>query len=696
MAAPSSDPAKSNGGGSTFEQSLEAASDAIVGVDDEGKIAAERRPFRRLGQDMFRWLARRADSLRRRVGALGFGPRLFLALVVALALVAAVGYKLISARMYQQQLDSYARTQRGDARDLEAMARKTLGPGATASEFNEVLGAIGDRPGTVEALLIGPGDVVRASSAKALNGRRISDPRVNAALRSGASYSGHEADPSQPAANFEFVTPVNLPNGRYSLDMSYYSHSFSTQLAGVRHVLLLVMALAVIGVAGLFYLLGGRTLLRHHRLALERATRDGLTDLSNHRAFEAELAQAAAAAGRSQDPLALALLDIDHFKLINDRHGHPQGDALLRRVATVLRDGRAADRAYRIGGDEFALLMPNTDQQGARILVRRLSRTLGEADAAASIGVATMRAEHSAEELRAEADAALYEAKRRGGKGFVDFEEIRDRVSVTTSSKREAVRSLVEERRLTTVFQPIWSLGSGELLGIEALTRPDPSYGLSGPAEAFDIAEQIGCVHELDELCATRALKAASDLPDGVLLFVNLTPKTLELDSDGSEWLYDGVDRAGLPRGRVVVEVTERIGARTIPVLMSLEHLRERGFKLALDDVGTGNAGLEMLRKIGAEYVKLDQSIVAAAATEPNARAILLAMATFARQTGAFVIAEGIEDEETLEFLRGVETFDARPGAIIQGGQGFELGRPSPRLPQGSRRRSAAARKARS
>jgi diguanylate cyclase (GGDEF)-like protein len=608
---------------------------------------------------------------------------LFLALVIALALVGALGYELISERMYQQQLDDYARTQRADAQGFEAIARKAGSPRVAVREIDEQLDAIGRRPGTIEALLIGPDNIVRGSNIEALNGKRDSDPRINAALRSGASYAGHEADPARPSSNFEFVTYVDLPSGRHALEMSYDNHSFEAQLTGVRHVLLLVMALAVIGVAALFYLLGGRTLLRHHRLALQRATRDGLTDLPNHRAFEDELAQATAAAGRNQDPLALALLDLDHFKLINDRHGHPQGDALLRRVAAILGAGRAADRAYRIGGDEFALMMPNTDEQGAQILVRRLSRTLGEADAAASIGVATLRAGHSAEELRAEGDAALYEAKRRGGKGFASFEEIRDRVSVTTIGKREAVRGLVEERRLTTVFQPIWNFGSGELLGIEALTRPDPSYGLSGPAEAFDIAEQIGCVHELDELCATRALIAASALPDGALLFVNLAPKTLELDSDGNDWLRDGVERAGLAPGRVVVEVTERIGARTVPVIASLEHLRGLGFKLALDDVGTGNAGLEMLRKIGAEYVKLDQSIVAAAAIEPNARAVLMAMATFARQTGAFVIAEGIEDEETLEFLRGVEALDARPGTIIQGGQGFELGYPSPQMPAG-------------
>jgi diguanylate cyclase (GGDEF)-like protein len=628
------------------------------------------------------WLTRRTDPLRRRIGGLGFGARLFLALVVALALVGAAGYKLISDGLYRQQVDNYVRVQEADVRTFEKIAREN-DRRVAVREIDELLEGIGRRPGTLEALLIAPDRIIEASNVESLNGTRDAERHTLAALDSGASFAGRETDRGEDADAFEFISPVRFPEGRYALEMSFDSATFEAQLASVRDDLLLVMALAVFGVAGLFYLLGGRTLLRHHGLALERATRDGLTDLPNHRAFEDELGQGAAAAGRSQDPLALALLDLDHFKLINDRHGHPQGDALLRRVAAILRDGRAADRVFRIGGDEFALLMPNTDEPGAQILVRRLSRAFDEADVAASIGVATLRAGHSAEELRAEGDAALYEAKRRGGKGFVSFEEIRDRVSVTTAGKREAVRGLVADQRLVTVFQPIWSFGSGNLLGIEALTRPDPIYGLSGPAEAFDIAEQIGCVHELDELCATRALTAASDLPDGALLFVNLAPKTLELDSDGNDWLLGAVERAHLPPDRVVVEVTERIGARTVPVIKSLDRLRKQGFTLALDDVGTGNAGLEMLRKIGAEYVKLDRSIVSAAATEPNARAVLMAMATFARQTGAFVIAEGIEDEETLEFLRGVEALDACPGTIIQGGQGFKLGYPSPQMPKG-------------
>jgi EAL domain-containing protein (putative c-di-GMP-specific phosphodiesterase class I) len=224
------------------------------------------------------------------------------------------------------------------------------------------------------------------------------------------------------------------------------------------------------------------------------------------------------------------------------------------------------------------------------------------------------------------------------------------------------------------LFQPIWDLEHESLLGVEALMRPDPSYGLSGPAEAFDVAEQ------LDKLCVETALRSVPRLEANVLLFVNLSPLTLDLDADADAWLAPLAERAGLAPGSIVVEVTERFGARTDAVVRRLKRLRDQGFKTALDDVGTGNSGLEMLRRVDAEFVKLDRSIVTAAATERRARAVLMAMATFARQTGAFVIAEGIEDEDTLAFLRSLDNGHLAVGSIVQGGQGFGLGRPSPDL----------------
>lgn len=227
---------------------------------------------------------------------------------------------------------------------------------------------------------------------------------------------------------------------------------------------------------------------------------------------------------------------------------------------------------------------------------------------------------------------------------------------------------------------------------MEALSRPDPAYGLAGPAEAFDVAEQIGRVRELDVLCVESALSCAPALEPGVLLFMNLSPLTLDLDADADAWLAPLVERAGLSPQSVVIEVTERFGGRTRAVVKHLRRLREQGFKTALDDVGTGNSGLEMLRQIDAGYVKLDRSIVVAATTEPGARAVLIAMATFAHQTGAFVIAEGIEDEDMLAYLRALDERNLSSGAIVQGGgRATALGVLRPSLPR-NRRRSFTAR----
>jgi EAL domain-containing protein (putative c-di-GMP-specific phosphodiesterase class I) len=268
-------------------------------------------------------------------------------------------------------------------------------------------------------------------------------------------------------------------------------------------------------------------------------------------------------------------------------------------------------------------------------------------------------------------------AKRHGGNQIAHFDDIRDQVAVIGTDKRAAVRRLIDEQRLTTVYQPIWDFSAGNLLGVEALMRPDPDYGLSGPAEAFEIAEQIGRVHDLDVICITSALAAASDLPEHALLFLNLCPRTLDQDADENDWLSAAVEQAGIAPARVVIEITERFSGRAAPIVKCLQRLRSRGFKIALDDVGSGNSGLAMLRQVKVEFVKLDRTIVAAAPTEPGARAVLMAIATYARQTGAFVIAEGIEDDETLEFLHAIDERELRGDAVIQGGQGYGLGRPA-------------------
>jgi diguanylate cyclase (GGDEF)-like protein len=191
----------------------------------------------------------------------------------------------------------------------------------------------------------------------------------------------------------------------------------------------LIALAALAGGAAVFYLAGGRRLMRDYRTALRRATRDGLTDLPNRRAFEDEFPDALASASRYRDPLALVVLDLDEFKLINDRHGSREGDSVLRVLSGILRSSRPGDRPYRIGGDDFALLLTHTDDEGARTVVRRLSRDFAEACIAISIGASVLRPGLTPDTLRAEAGTALYEAKRRGGQRAVHFEEIRSQVT---------------------------------------------------------------------------------------------------------------------------------------------------------------------------------------------------------------------------------------------------------------------------
>jgi diguanylate cyclase (GGDEF)-like protein len=612
---------------------------------------------------------------------LTFGARLLATVVLTFALIGGMGFVLLERNLGQRQIIDYAASQRADAKAFEHEGTRATTTADGLADITRLLQGIEERPGTKEALLIDGRHVVRAAGNERLVGSTDTDTRIAAALQGGASYAGHEGDPSKDRRDFEFVVPVNLPSGRYAYETTYDHRTYDAQLNEVRRILALIGLLALIVGGAVFYLVGGRRLMRDHRMVLRRATRDSLTDLPNQRAFHDEFSQAVASATRYQDPFALALLDVDDFKLTNDRQGHPQGDAILKRAAGVLRGARPGDRPYRIGGDEFALMLAHTDAEGARTVAKRLSRSLADAGIELSIGVSALRPGLQAYTLRAEADAALYEAKRQGGNRVAHFDDIRERVVVTTSEKKDAVLRLIDEGRLETVYQPIWNLDAETLLGVEALTRPDSSYGLSGPAEAFDVAEQIGRVHQLDVLCVESALRSAPELPEGVLLFINLSPLTLDLDAEADAWLGPAVERAGLSPQAVVVEVTERFGGRTEAVVKRLKQLREQGFKIALDDVGTGNSGLEILRKIHAEFVKLDRSIVVAAATESSARAVLMAMATFARQTGAFVIAEGIEDGDTLQFLRGVnEDHELAASTIIQGGQGFGLGRPSHEL----------------
>lgn len=608
-----------------------------------------------------------------------FGVRLALGFVLALGLAEGLTYWTVSADLERSQVDEAAALHRADAASLIDAAGRYKSRARWLREANEQLQAINGRDGALGAILVDPRFRIAAAADGAAVGRVDRTPRLSDAFRTGRARVGHEAGLRQGHQDFEFVQPITIHGTRYVLEITSEGDVFENQLASIREKMLIAGGFAFLGAAVLFWLAGGRRVLRMHRFALERATRDGLTDLLNHRAFQDALRQAGEASARYGESVALLLLDLDGFKSENDRHGHRHGDDRLKAAARALAGGRSSDLAFRIGGDEFALLLTHTDAGGASRTARRLRKRLADEQIVASIGVGVLRPGQGPYDLREEVDAALYEAKRAGGDRIVLFDDISGGVSVMTATRRDAFSQLIANDAIDIVFQPIWDLPSERLLGVEALARPRAEYGFAGPAEAFDTAHQLGRVHALDRLCVDRILARAPELPDGVLLFINLSPKTLELDADGSHWFTDAVAAARLDPARVVIEVTERMGSRTDHVTTSIRHLRDCGFHIALDDVGSGNSGLEMLRELQAEYVKLDRSVVVGALTDPHARGVLMAVTAFAHETGAFVIAEGIEDDEVLDFVVTLPTRAATPQ--IDGGQGYGLGRPDSQLP---------------
>src|SRR4051812_15477198 len=333
----------------------------------------------------------RSTRRRGRSSTFAFTVRLSLAIAATFALLGIAGYLMMGDQLQRRLLDTYAAEHRADAATFLGAELRARTDFEAHGQIRELLGAVARRPGVTEALLVAPDGVVEASSDPAAVGRRDLDARIVAALRHGRTYAGREADSKADARDFEFVTPVRLEDGRHAFAVTRDHQLLDEQLADVRRTAILLVVVGLLGAAIVFYLVGGRALVRSHRIALRRASRDGLTDLPNHREFRDDLERELQSAQRHGDCLSVAAIDLDDFKLLNDRHGHAHGDAVLRRAAAVLRHLRAGDRAYRVGGDEFVVLLTRTGADGARTAAQRLSGALRDAGVAASIGLSELQ-----------------------------------------------------------------------------------------------------------------------------------------------------------------------------------------------------------------------------------------------------------------------------------------------------------------
>jgi diguanylate cyclase (GGDEF)-like protein len=604
--------------------------------------------------------------------------RLLLTLVLALGAVGTFQYFVVGGHVEKDLIREHAAVHAADTRALEHRAEAAAGDrySSPLSEVAELLSALAERPDTDDVVVVDKDGNVLASPIAGQVGTHRDDPLLRRVARTGRPVAGLPDGKNRHV----YMERLSLL-GRDVVFAEYRSsEALASGVASFRRGLGLFVVLSLLIALPLFYVLGGRSVGALYRSALQRARRDGLTDLDNHRAFQDELARAVGEATRYGTTVTLALLDIDDFKFENDRHGHQHGDRLLCELSSLLRESRGGDRAFRLGGDEFALLLAHTDEAEADVPLARIRSEVERrlSGVTASIGFSAVAPEdREPTTLWGRADAALLEAKRRGGNAIVAAAEVVDSVPVVTIEKVRAVRALIDGGAVDVAFQPIWDLSGTRVLGYEALARPR-SNELYGPGEAFEIADSIGRGHELDAVCRRATLRLAGELPKGALLFLNVSPQTLEHDALAGDSLVLAVRGAGFEPHQVVLEITERTDARKELLIPEAARLRALGFKLALDDVGAGNAGLDMLRALPVDFIKIDRAVVTAAVEDRSARAVLLAIMAFARESGSFVIAEGIETEAMLELARDPNPSGEARAIGAQGAQGFLLGRPAP------------------
>jgi EAL domain-containing protein (putative c-di-GMP-specific phosphodiesterase class I) len=347
-------------------------------------------------------------------------------------------------------------------------------------------------------------------------------------------------------------------------------------------------------------------------------------------------------------------------------------------IAERLRSTRRDDRSYRIGGDEFALILVETRPETARALLERLQTEIRDSGLGptVSIGYVDLTGDQLHEECFELADAALYEAKRLGRNQTACFADISGTASVFSPRKADAVRTMIARGLVSTAFQPIWDTQSAQPLGFEALARPLPELGFKGPQEAFDIAQRIRQLPELDIVCTRKALETAANLPAGAVLFLNYSPASLSHAGFDPQALVALVRAAGFRPEQIVIELTERSIDEPAAVVKSVAALAALGVRIALDDTGSGHAGLEILSKIRFDFVKIDRLLIVDAMVNREARGVLAGIMAIARASGSYVIAEGIETGEMLDFVNAAHLPSRERPPGVRGVQGYLLGRP--------------------
>jgi len=395
---------------------------------------------------------------------------------------------------------------------------------------------------------------------------------------------------------------------------------------------------------------------------------DALTGLPNRTLLQDRLSKALAGARRRKDKVALLFLDLDGFKTINDSLGHSVGDLVLQEVAERLkRFAREQDTVARVGGDEFLIVLTAVkDAADAAVAAERLMHAMTvelviqgrSLSISCSIGIGIFP-EHGTdgETLIKNADAAMYCAKESGCNSFRFFSEGMNAEAMERLTLEHGLRLALEKRELFLVYQPQMDIATGKTTGLEALLRwQHPELGLVRPDKFIRIAENSGLIIPIGEWVLRTACSQARKWQDEGLLAVPVAVNVSAVQfrqEDFCELIGRVLWETGLAPQYLEMELTESLLLSNAHVTLSvLQNLRAMGLKLAIDDFGTGYSSLSYLRQFPVSKLKIDRSFIRDVAVNPDDAAITTAIIGMAKSLNLKVIAEGVEDEAQMSFLR--------------------------------------------
>jgi diguanylate cyclase (GGDEF)-like protein len=416
------------------------------------------------------------------------------------------------------------------------------------------------------------------------------------------------------------------------------------------------------------------------------ALHDALTDLPNRRLLIGRLQQALARARGTRAAVAVLLLDLDNFKVINDSLGHGGGDELLRALTPRLRAAaRECDTIARLGGDEFVLVCDGVlSEEHAMELAQRVVRAFETPFVIggrhhvikSSIGVVIDDGHSTPEGLLRDADTAMYRAKENGRGRCEVFSPVMRVRAIARLRTESELQGAAERGELRVHYQPLFEITDRRLVGMEALVRWErPDHGLMPPDEFIPVAEETGLIVGLGEWVLTAA---AAQLAQWQAELGGAEQLGIAINVSGRQLLTPGFDetvgsalaRTGLPGDRLSLEVTESmLMEQTDTPLSVLAKLRRMGVRVVLDDFGTGYSSLSRLKDFPLDALKIDRSFIDRLGDDPDREPIVVAIIAMARALGLEVIAEGVETERALVRLTALQCEIA---------QGFLLSRPIP------------------